>query len=139
MTDRSLIATGAVGAALTAICCASSGPRYVTMETEMLPSTAAAGRQSSSEIVMPTTVNLDIESLNRYERQFIVDHCQPLWATPCRATVFGHFDEIVGRRSEALSYVGIVADQVDITPLTWSTARPGWMLSSRALMAGPEK
>jgi hypothetical protein len=83
---------------------------------------------------MPTGINLDIESLNRHERQFIVDHCHPVWATPYRAAVFGHFDEIVGRRSARLSYVGIVADQVDIEPLMWSTARPDWELPTRSLM-----
>jgi hypothetical protein len=83
---------------------------------------------------LPTTINLDIESLNRHERQFIIDHCHPVWATPCRATVLGHVDEIVGRRSAWVSYVGMVADQVDIEPLNWSTARPDWLLSTRSLM-----
>jgi hypothetical protein len=81
--------------------------------------------------VAPSTINLDIESLSRQERQFIIDHRRRLWASepvsgpaavssPCRAIVWGHFDEIVGNRSGELRYVGIVADQVDIAPLPWS-------------------
>jgi len=110
-------------------------PRYFTLESEMLQSSAAASHPD--ELKMPYTINLDIESLNRHERQFIIDHCYRLWATPCHATVFGHFDEIVGRRSLGLRfrYVGIVADRVDIEPLTWSTARPDGFLSTRSLMA----
>jgi hypothetical protein len=112
-----------------------SEPRYFTLETEILPSGVTAAHQGADKVTMSTTINLDIDSLTRYERQFIVDHCHHLWATPCRATIFGHFDEIVGRRSELVRYVGIVADQVDIEPLNWSTARPDWFLSARSLMA----
>jgi len=111
-----------------------------SLESEMGWQRAAS--EKGGNPVMPTTINLDIESLNRHERQFIIDHCCPLWAaepvstlaaviSPCRATVWGHFDEIVGRRAGEIRYVGIVADQVDIAPLTWSAARPG-MLSDRS-------
>jgi hypothetical protein len=112
----------------------TSEPRYFTLETEMLPRSATLDDQAIKQLAERPVVNLDIESLNRRERQFIVDHCHPVWATPCRATVLGHLDEIVGRRSAGVSYIGIVADQVDIEPLTWSTARPDWELSTRSLM-----
>ena len=100
-----------------------------------LPPSEKLDDRAIKELTDRPVVNLDIESLNRHERQFIIDHCHPLWATPCRATVFGHFDEIAGRRSAELKYVGIVADQVDIEPLTWNTARPDWDVSTRSLMA----
>ena len=114
-----------------------SEPRYFTLESEMLPlpPSEKLDDRAIKELTDRPVVNLDIESLNRHERQFIIDHCHPLWATPCRATVFGHFDEIAGRRSAELKYVGIVADQVDIEPLTWNTARPDWDVSTRSLMA----
>jgi hypothetical protein len=85
----------------------TSEPQYFTLETEMLAPSATAARQAVNELPIPTTINLDIESLNRHERQFIIDHCHLLWATPCRVTVIGHFDEIVGRRPRAagLKYV----------------------------------
>src|ERR1700676_4070440 len=80
-------------------------PSYFTLESEMGWQRAAS--EKGGNPVMPTTINLDIESLNRHERQFIIEHCRPLWAagpvstlaaviSPCRATVWGHFDEIVG-------------------------------------------
>jgi hypothetical protein len=116
-------------------------PRYFTLESEMGWQRVAS--EKGGNPVMPTTINLDIESLNRHDRQFIIDHCRPLWAaepvsmlasviSPCRGTVWGHFDEIVGRQAAEIRYVGIVADQVDIAPLTSSAARPG-MLSNRSL------
>ena len=100
-----------------------SGPRYFTLDGE-----------THRPDTMPETVNLDIESLNRYERQFIVDHCHFLSVTPCRATVLAHIDEIVGRRSMGFTYIGIVADQIDIEPLDWSRANPEGMPSMRMLM-----
>jgi hypothetical protein len=110
--------------------------RYFTVGAEMQP--PPAGQKTADNPEMPLMINLDIESSNRHERQFITDHCRPAWVTPCRATVFGHFNEIVGRRhSSGLGYIGIVADQVNIEPLNWSTARPGWMLSARSLPGGP--
>jgi hypothetical protein len=112
----------------------TSEPRYFTLETETLPPSATLDDQAIKELAERPVVNLDIESLNRHERQFIIDHCHHVWTTPCRAAVFGHFDEIVGRRSAGFTHVGIVADQVDIEPLNWSTARPGWGLSTRSLM-----
>lgn len=102
-------------------------PRSFTLESEM------GWQRSTSEKggnpVMPAIINLDIESLNRYERQFIIDHCRPLWAaeavstlaaviSPCRAAVWGHFDEIVSRRAGEIRYIGLVAEQVDIDSLT---------------------
>lgn len=116
-------------------------PRYFTLESETGWQRAAT--EKGGNPVMPTTINLDIESLNRHERQFIIDRCRPLWAaepvstltaviSPCRATVRGHFDEIVGRREGEIRYVGIVADQADIAPLTSNAARSG-MLSDRSL------
>ncbi len=106
-------------------------PRYFTLETETPPSSATVAHQSGKEVSMPTMVNLDIESLNRYERQFIVDHCYSLSVTPCRATVLGHIDEIVGRSSAWATYLGVVADQVDIVPLDSSTAFLEGFLSTR--------
>ena len=131
-----------------------SEPRYFTLETEMRPPSAAATHEAANELSRRARrstqmcrncprlqINLDIESLNRHERQFIIDHCHFVSATPCRATVLGHLDEIVGRR-DALSrwrtYTGIVADQVDIEPLNWATARPnGLLFSPRSLMEEP--
>jgi hypothetical protein len=113
-------------------------PRYFSLETEMVLRSTTANEKGQNP-VMPTTINLDIESLNRHERQFIIDHRRPLWVTPCRASVLGHFNQIVSRHSDWTSYVGIVADQVDIAPLTWGTARPDWVLSSRSLMRAHEK
>jgi hypothetical protein len=66
--------------------------------------------------------------------QFIVDHCYSLSVTPCRATVLGHVDEIVGRSSAWLTYLGVVADQVDIVPLDWNTAFREGFLSTRSLI-----
>jgi hypothetical protein len=67
---------------------------------------------------------LDIESLNRDVRQFIIEHCDPVSAewgylplTRCKVTVLGHIDEIVGQLTDDVAVVGIVADEVDILPL----------------------
>ena len=99
-------------------------PHYFTIESEAHPANA-----------LPDAVNLDIESLNRFERQFIINHCGGLFSmTPCHATVLGHVDEIVGRRSLAFSYMGIVADQVDIEALDRGTANPDGMPSMRFLI-----
>ncbi len=100
------------------------GERYFTLDGEA----RAKGE-------LPDSVNLDIESLNRHERQFILDDCGDLFSTtPCRATVLGHVGEIVGRRSFAFTHTGIVADAVKIEPLNRSTARPDGMPSPRALL-----
>jgi hypothetical protein len=111
-----------------------SEARYFTLETEMPPPSATLDDQAIKELAERPVLHLDIESLNRHERQFIIDHCHPVWTTPCRATVLGHADEIAGRRSAGFTHVGIVADQVDIEPLNWSTARPGWGLSTRSFI-----
>jgi hypothetical protein len=58
-------------------------PRYFTLEAETYP-----------QDITPTTVNLDFESLNRYERQFIINRCG-LSVTTCRATVLGKIGAIV--------------------------------------------
>lgn len=101
-------------------------PRYFTLDEE-----------THNPKEMPASVNLDIESLNRYERQFIIDHCAFLSVTPCRATVFGHIGEIVGRRADGVTYVGVIADQVDVEPLDWGRANPDgipstWLLQDLA-------
>jgi hypothetical protein len=106
--------------------------RYFTLETETPSPSAAVAHQSA--VSMPATVNLDIESLNRYERQFITDHCHSLSVTPCRATVLGHIDAIVGRSSAWQTYLGVVADQVDIVPLDGSSAFREGFLSTRTLI-----
>ena len=98
-------------------------PRYFVLEAETHP-----------QDTIPSSVNLDIESLNRYERQFIIDHCYALVVTPCRAAVLGKVDEIVGRRSLGLTYLGIVADQIDIKALDWSCANPNGLLSDRTIL-----
>ncbi len=109
-------------------------PRYFTLETVAPPPSEIARRIAANEEFMPETVNLDIESLNRHERQFIIDHCHSLSVTPCRATVLGHIDEIVGLRDLFHTTAGIVADQVDIQPLEWSTAFPDGFPSMRSLI-----
>jgi len=100
----------------------NSEPRYFTLEAE-----------THLQDTMPTAVNLDIESLNRYERQFVVDHCYTLSVTPCRATVLGKLDKIVGRGSADLAYVGIVTDQINIEVLDPKRANPIGMPSDRVL------
>jgi hypothetical protein len=120
-------------------------PRYFTLVTETPPPESPprdieAEAKALANWSMTSAVNLDIESLNRFERQFIVDHCKFLFSVAlqaqrtfdsvaghgCRATVLGHVDEIVGRSltwgTGGISYVGLVAEQIDIQPLNLNTA-----------------
>jgi hypothetical protein len=108
-----------------------SEPRYFTLEKEDSTLTIPDGPDEAIKFMSEHSINLDIESLNRYERQFIIDHCNFLISVTkrvpptytsilghgCRATVLGHIDEIPGRSSAYFGYVGLIADQVDIEPL----------------------
>jgi hypothetical protein len=100
-------------------------PRYFTVQSEFHIQNAAPST-AKTDVTMPTIVNLDIESLNRYERQFMIDHCADQITTPCKAAVFGRIDEIVGRRSGGLRYIGVLADQIDIEALNTDTPNPWW-------------
>jgi hypothetical protein len=83
-------------------------PRYFTLEPVMPQDFSQMGIDDKNirEWAMRPTLNLDIESLNRHERQFIIDRCHFQSATPCRATVLGHIDEIVGRGDGWITYTG---------------------------------
>lgn len=105
-------------------------PRYYTLNAGSTPTPS-----QKRDAAMPWSVNLDVESVNPQERQFIIDNCFQLSVTPCRATVLGHLGEIAGRSEGVIKYVGIIADQIDIQPLTWDTAFPGGIPSARSLRA----
>ena len=66
-------------------------------------------------------INLDIESLNRDERQFIQDHCEMLSFTACNAEIFGRVDHTSQKDGTDLDYRGIVVEQADIQPIDMKT------------------
>lgn len=105
-------------------------PRYFTLETEGVPPDLSDEKDIKKFADRPA-VNLDIESLNRYERQFIIDHCQLQTMTPCLAVVLGHIDEIVGRTVKGVTHVGVVVDEVDISPLELKNPSPAKAPSQR--------
>ncbi len=63
---------------------------------------------------MPDTVQLDIESLNRSERQFIQNHCEMVSLTECNAVIWGHAGRISEGDNSGIQYRGLVVDQVEI-------------------------
>ncbi len=67
---------------------------------------------------LPVVVPLDIESLNRNERQFIKTFCDTdLWPSPtCRAVIYGHIGTIADQGIADVIVRGLVADEVDFTP-----------------------
>jgi hypothetical protein len=103
-------------------------PHYYTLDADSPPATSRNGDEATR-----WSVNLDIEALSPIERQFIIENCFERSVTPCRATVLGHLGEIVERSEGTIKYVGVVADQMDIQPLTWNTAFPSGIPSVRSL------
>ena len=71
--------------------------------------------------VMADTVRLDIESLNRSERQFIQDHCEMVSLTECNAVVWGHAGRISEGDNSGIQYRGIVVDQVEFQAIDVKT------------------
>ena len=72
---------------------------------------------------IPASIDLDIESLNRDERQLIQSHCEIVSFTECRVVVLGHIGRISERGDAYIEYRGIVVDQVDIRPIDPKTYR----------------
>jgi hypothetical protein len=72
---------------------------------------------------MPDIVNLDIESLNRDERQFIQKHCGIVSLTQCNGTIWGHVGRINEGDDTPLHSGGVVVDQMEIAPIDVGTYR----------------
>lgn len=72
---------------------------------------------SKAKNVMPIMIDLDIESLNRDERQFIRTHCEIVSLTQCNAIVWGHVGRISENENSGFQYRGIVVEQIDIRPI----------------------
>ena len=104
----------------------SENPNWKPRSFNLVGETGAAD-------AIPISVKVDIEGLNRKERQFIIDYCYSFSVTPCRATVLGALDEIVGERDPFFSKAGIVADEVSIKPVDRDMATADGRISEKLL------
>lgn len=75
------------------------------------------GAMPKAKDVMPDIVTLDIESLNRAERQLIQKHCEMVSLTECHAIVWGHVGRVGQEDNSPLQYGGVIVDQVEIQPI----------------------
>lgn len=81
------------------------------------------GAMPKAKDAMPDTVSIDIESLNRDERQFIEKHCEIISLTECNGTIWGHVGRISQADNSPLQYSGVIVDQVEIKPIDVRTYR----------------
>jgi len=82
------------------------------------------GPMPKAKNVMPEIVRLDIESLNRDGRQFIQNHCEIVGFTRCDAVIYGHVGTVTEEKVLHIRYRGIIADEIQISPLNPNAPAP---------------